>query len=417
MTGNDLRAVEQLRRLATAQEADAGLMERFHADADADAFAELVRRHGPMVLGVCRRVLGNAADADDAFQAAFLVLARKGAAVRNASLASWLFGVARFTAVRARDKAIRRREYEARAVRESPEPPADAELLAHVDEELHRLPDHLRAPLVACVLQGQTQEDAARASGCSLSTLRRRLERGQEVLRKRLTARGLAPALAALGTGSVGLTTTQVQAATALVVAVTTGTAAASPATELAEGAIAMMARTKLKAFAVIAAAAVMIGGIAWGVAAAQPPKPPEMVPPVKDAPKQPPQKVEPPAKPDEPKKDEPTADRIKPGDRVVIRGTNLFDQAPLDPFHEVEPSGKVALGPVYGGRVKIDGLTLEEAEVVVQKHIRQYAIRAQITITRYIPPPPTLDERVQRLEKEVKELRAQVEELRAKRP
>lgn len=419
MPGNDLRAAEQLRRLAAAQDTDAALLARFRADGDADAFAELVRRHGPTVLGVCRRVLGNPADADDAFQAVFLVLARKGAAVRCESLAGWLFGVARFTAARARDKARRRREHEAKAARPQPESPPDDELLAVVDEELHRLPDDLRSPLVACVLQGRTQEDVARASGCSLSTLRRRLERGQETLRKRLTARGLAPALAALGTGSVSLTVSQVQAATALVVAFTAGTAGATPATELAEGAIAMMARTKLKAVAAVALAAVLIGGTAWGIAAAQPP----MVPPAdpKNPAKEPLPKTAdlPPAK-TEPKKTDPDpkADRIKPGDRIVIRGANLFEQAPLEAFYEVEPSGKVALGPAYGGRVKIDGLTLEEAEEAVQKHIRQWAIKAVVSITRYTPPPVlTLDERVQKLEKEVKELRALVEELRNKRP
>src|SRR4051812_31532453 len=104
MTGNEARAVSRLQQLAAPQEEDGLLLARFLADADADAFAVLVRRHGPMVLGVCRRVLGSA-DADDAFQAAFIVLARKGGSLRNErSVGSFLFGVARFAALRARDK-------------------------------------------------------------------------------------------------------------------------------------------------------------------------------------------------------------------------------------------------------------------------------------------------------------------------
>src|SRR3954470_10515150 len=115
MIGDEARTVNQLRRPASAQEDDSLLLSRFLADLDAEAFAELVRRHGPMVLGVCRRVLGNSPDADDALQAAFIVLARKGGSVRNGrSVASFLFGVARFAALRARDKERRRREHEAR---------------------------------------------------------------------------------------------------------------------------------------------------------------------------------------------------------------------------------------------------------------------------------------------------------------
>ncbi len=420
MLGNEARTVSQFRRLATAQEDDALLLNRFLADTDADAFAELVRRHGPMVLGVCRRVLGSGPDADDAFQAAFLVLARKAGSVRNAgSVASWLFGVARFAALRARDKERRRREHEANVVRE-PRPQPDPELLAALDEELQRLPDRYRAPLVACFLQGRTQEDAAKDAGCSVSTLRRRLEQGQELLRRRLTGRGAVPALGALATGVGGasVSATTVEATTALAVAFLNGKAGAIPATALATGVLTMMWRAKLKTLvaAVLVVAALAGGGIAWQLAAAQPPAPVpanDAAQPPKADPNRPPKPAEPTPKAEKP----PAADKIKVGDRLKIHSENTFEEAKLTEVFEVEASGKIALGPRYGGRVKIDGLTLEEAEAVIQKQVRQYAKVATITLVRYVPLPDSHETRIRVLEQEVKELRAVVEELRKKKP
>ena len=422
MSGHEARTVSRLRALAAAQDDDAGLLGRFLERADADAFAELVRRYGPLVLGVCRRVLGNGPDADDAFQAAFLVLARRAGSVRNArSVGSWLFGVARFAALRARDKDRRRREHEAQAARAPRAGTApDADLLAAVDEELLRLPKRYRAPLVACFLQGRTQEDAARQMGCSLSTLRRRLEHGTELLRRRLTGRGAAPALGALGfVGGTNVSAVVVEATTALVVAYINGEAKSVPATVLAEGVIAMMARTKLMAVltAVLVFAGLAGGGVAWQLAAAQPPRPvAPMEPPAgAKAPVKPP---DPPAKDKGAKGDTPAADTIKPGDRLTIRGENLFEVAPLDEVYVVEPSGKIALDPRYGGRVRIDGLTLEEAEVIITAQVRLFAKNGQVTLIRYVAPEAgALEVRVQRLEKEVKELRALVDELRAKKP
>jgi RNA polymerase sigma factor (sigma-70 family) len=416
---NETRVVNALRQFVAEPEDDADLLGRFLATRDAGAFAELVRRHGPMVLGVCRRVLGDGPDADDAFQAAFLVLARRGGSVRNGrSVASFLFGVARFAALRARDKARRRRAHESRAGRDKTdrvEPPADPELLAAVDEELHRLPDRYRAPLLACLLRGRTQEDAAREAGCSLSTLRRRLDRGLVLLRGRLTRRGAVPALGAvaLGAGGAPVSAGAVEATTALVVAVLTGNSRAVPATDLAKGVSAMLGRTKRSAAAVaVLVAGVLGGGLAWQLAAAQPAGGPPDRAKAPAKPAEPPAK-EPPAKAESAKPDE---DRIKPGDRLKIRGQNLFDQVPLDEIFVVEPSGKIPLGPNYGGRVKIGGLPLEEAEAVIQTHIRQYASKAFITLVRHAPPEGELDARVQRLEREVKDLRALVEELRKQR-
>ncbi|HEX4613279.1 MAG TPA: sigma-70 family RNA polymerase sigma factor [Urbifossiella sp.] len=190
-----LQVVQHISGAARA-ETDGQLLGQFVAGTDEAAYAELMRRHGGMVFRVCRRVLHNAHDAEDAFQATFLILARKAASVRaERSLASWLHGVARHTALRARDAATRRAANEARAGgRPAPAPLAEItvrEAQAVFDAELAGLPAPLRAPLVLCYLEGKTQDEAARELGWSPATLRRRVARGREVLGARLTRRGL----------------------------------------------------------------------------------------------------------------------------------------------------------------------------------------------------------------------------------
>jgi RNA polymerase sigma factor (sigma-70 family) len=188
-------------RLAGAQGADAltdrALIQQFAAEGDEAAFAALVRRHGPMVLRVCRHVLGNAHDAEDAFQAAFLVLARKAAALLwRESVAGWLHQVASRVALKARTAAYRRRTHEALA---DPPPPAAApvgeitlrEARALLNEELNRLPEKLRTPLVLCYLEGRTQDQAARQAGWALRTFKRRLRLGLNRLQRRLRGRGV----------------------------------------------------------------------------------------------------------------------------------------------------------------------------------------------------------------------------------
>jgi RNA polymerase sigma factor (sigma-70 family) len=183
---------------------DGELLERFLATRDEAAFTALLRRHGPMVYRVCRRVLPVEQDAEDAFQATFLVLAGKAGTVRKRpSLASWLHGVAYRIALEALDEAVRHRRHEARAGQAArPAPAADdvtwKEVRAVLDEELARLPGRLQGPLVLCLLEGQTQDEAARQLGLSLSTCRRDLERGRALLAAGLSRRGLSLSAALL---------------------------------------------------------------------------------------------------------------------------------------------------------------------------------------------------------------------------
>jgi RNA polymerase sigma factor (sigma-70 family) len=188
--------VEAARRLEF--HSDARLLEIYLGERDAGAFAVLVERHGTRVLRVCRQVLGRTPDAEDAFQATFLLLARKAGAIRKRdSLGPWLHGVAHRLAVRARAQAARRRAAEHRAPLRTAEAPAEAdvdidELRRVLHEEIDRLPEPLRAPILLCYLDGRTNDEAARRLGCPPSTLKERLARGRERLRVRLARRGLA---------------------------------------------------------------------------------------------------------------------------------------------------------------------------------------------------------------------------------
>ena len=189
-----------LERIAGAREAksDAELLALFACQSDEEAFAVLVDRHGPMVLGVCRRALGLSADSEDAFQATFLELARSAKRV-GTCVPGWLYRVA----VRTSRKALRRRSHvEAFVESADPNDPFATvewrEVRRLLDEELDRLPAKWRSPLVLCYLEGLTRDEAASRLGLSLRTLHRRLDEARARLRERLTKRGLAPVLLSL---------------------------------------------------------------------------------------------------------------------------------------------------------------------------------------------------------------------------
>ncbi len=247
---------------------DAELLRRFHAQSDQAAFAELVQRHGPWVLGVCRRVLNNDHDAEEAFQAIFLVLARKGATLRwNERLSNWLHGVALRTSQKLRTTSARRQRHEHAAAEQRHENVPQADTTSDdwqilVDEELQRMPAKLRDPLLMCYLQGLSREETASALGWSVGAVKGSLERGRQWLRSRLVKRGmLCTTLFLAGTLSASASQTvspALVAATVQGVVMGSSTAVAS----LAKSVIAGMAWGKAKAFI---AASLLLVGVAEG--------------------------------------------------------------------------------------------------------------------------------------------------------
>jgi RNA polymerase sigma factor (sigma-70 family) len=207
MSGNAVPLLLQhVRRLAASASSDEQLLADFLARRSEEAFSALIGRHGPMVLGVGRRILHDAHAAEDVFQATFLVLAdRAGAIRRPTSLAGFLHGVAYRLAVRARRRNMRGLPA---AVCDNAAGPAEElawkEMLSIVDHELDRLSDRYRAPLVLCYLQGRTQDEAARQLGWSLNTLRRRLAQGRRLLEVRLRGRGVSLPAALAGVLAAG---------------------------------------------------------------------------------------------------------------------------------------------------------------------------------------------------------------------
>ena len=265
---------------------DVELLDRFlerhdraaHASRAAEAaFEAIVRRHGPMVLGVCRRYLDDPHDVEDAFQATFVVLFRRAGSVRvDVSLGPWLHGVSRRIAARARAAALRRRAREVgHAVEPATDPAADetrADLREELDEELARLPTRYRLPIILCHLEGLTYQEAARRLGCPVGTVGVRLSRGRELLRARLARRrrtspacaggAIAAAPAVLPAGLVDATVRAVSRG-AGGRAMTAGLVSAS-AVSLAEGFMRsmVMARVKSAALVVLAAAVTVVGGL-----------------------------------------------------------------------------------------------------------------------------------------------------------
>jgi RNA polymerase sigma factor (sigma-70 family) len=257
---------------------DGQLLECFVRGRDQAALGALVRRHGPTVWGVCRRLLGNYHDAEDAFQATFLVLARRADSVRpRDGVAGWLYGVARRTALKARAAAARRRTRE-RQVGEVPEPEAPHpgrghDLLPFLDEALSRLPGPYRVTILLCDLEGKTRREAARQLGLPEGTVASRLARARALLAKRLarlgpaasfglTAAFLSPNAAPAGVPAAVVCST-IDATGQVVAGRAAATGVVSPdAAALAKGVLRSMTLTKLKA---VTAAVLVLGLAALG--------------------------------------------------------------------------------------------------------------------------------------------------------
>jgi RNA polymerase sigma factor (sigma-70 family) len=267
-----------LRRVVLARQSaarsDGELVGAFVTVRDADAFAELVRRHGPMVLGVCRRLVGDRTAADDAFQAVFLVLARRASAVRpREQVGNWLYGVAYRTALKARMVLARRRSRE-KQVDVMPEPTAPArtdwtDVLPVIDEELAKLPDKLRVPVVLCDLEGRPQREVAKHLNVPAATLATRLASARRTLAVRLSRRGVTlsgGALASLlGTHAAAsavppaLADGLARAAEVVVAGGALDSLVSANAVQLSEGVMRMMMLAKLKAVAVTAVTALAL--------------------------------------------------------------------------------------------------------------------------------------------------------------
>jgi RNA polymerase sigma factor (sigma-70 family) len=281
------RVMRRVRNLAAVQTyrqlADCELLDRFVEARDEAAFTALIERHGPMVLGVCRRALPSFHDAEDACQATLLVLARKAASVRKkTSLASWLHGVACRVAANLKRDYSRRNDREHRLDAPAPKDPAAEvtwrEVQTILDEEMQRLPECYRAPMILCYLECITRDEAAKQLGVSPTTLHGRLERARHLLRSRLARRGLTLG-AVLSATALNQGVVQAALAPTFVVSSTKAAlllAAGKPLTEsgiatpvlvLTKEALKMMFLTKLKVGAVAVSCAglvlFLVGGFA----------------------------------------------------------------------------------------------------------------------------------------------------------
>jgi RNA polymerase sigma factor (sigma-70 family) len=276
---------------ALADAPDDTLLEQFIAQRDEAAFATLLRRHGPMVWGVCQRLAGGRQDAEDSFQATFLVLTRKAGSIgRRKLLANWLFGVARRAALNARAMRARRARHE-QSYAEPPDtagpPPRlwdDAGVV--LDKELARLPEKYRLPLLLCGLEGMTHDEAGKHLGWPTGTVAGRLSRGRELLRGRLTRCGItapAAALAAFLAPEAApaavppeLATASLRSAVALLVAGRQASALVSSAVAALAGGVLrkMLVSRMLTAAAILGALATTLGGAAaaWQMTHAQEP-------------------------------------------------------------------------------------------------------------------------------------------------
>jgi RNA polymerase sigma factor (sigma-70 family) len=281
---------EAVLRECGAAPSDSELLEKYLCRRDEASFEVLVHRHGPMVLGVCRRVLGNEADSEDAFQATFLVFVRKAASIRSRNtLGNWLYGVAHNTALKAKAMNRKRRAKEQEAG-QMPRPQGpdngQGELEALLDAELSRVPDKYRVPIVLCELEGMTVKDAALRLGLPQGTVASRLARGRDLLAKRLRKQGLTLPAGVLtlalshGAATAGvppslLLTTANAAREFAVGAVTTTGAVSASVAALTEGVLRAMLMKKLMAIVFLVAALVLIGagGTAYHIFAAKPPE------------------------------------------------------------------------------------------------------------------------------------------------
>jgi RNA polymerase sigma factor (sigma-70 family) len=367
---------------------DRDLVERVSGPPDAKAeaaFEALVTRHGPMVLRVCRNVLGHLEDAEDAFQATFLVLVKQRGSIRKLdSVASWLYGVAARVAARARVDAARRRKSEQGGIRlvavsattTDTDDDDDLDQAVHgpiVQEEVRRLPQKYRSVVLLCYWEGLTQEQAAHQLGCPIGTIHSRIARARDLLRRRLVRRGLsatsgavavfstssAPAALPLASLPLNLVRSSVQAA--MCVAAGQTTAGVVPASVLllvrrALWSLAMIKMTKLGAISMVTIL-LAFGARSW----AQRPHRED---------RQPVRTVTEKSKASATPRDQ-FVDVIEPPDLVLVEVLEGLPGRPISGERLVRPDGKISLG--FYGDVYVAGLTPLEVKEKVILHLRKY--------------------------------------------
>jgi RNA polymerase sigma factor (sigma-70 family) len=274
-----IRRVRQQLSAPPEPEPDADLLARFAGQHDEVAFAALVARHGAMVLNLCRRVLGDAHAAEDAFQATFLVLARKaGSLTRPEALAGWLHGVACRVALKARRRTASRTPQPLSEAHEPADPRPDPlaelsarELLGVLEEEVRQLPQAYRLAVVLCCLEGLSQEEAAQRLSCTPGSIKARLERGRRRLHQRLQRRGLTLAAAlgcvevSRGMASAALLGTTVAAAVPFAAGALGEARVSETVIALAQEGLQAMSVSKVKmALVVLVSVGVLGAGMGW---------------------------------------------------------------------------------------------------------------------------------------------------------
>jgi polysaccharide export outer membrane protein len=392
-----LRDIEALYETGTAGGlTDRQLLERFMFERDRSAeaaFEMLVCRHGPMVLRVCHNVLGDATDAQDAFQATFLVLVRRCRTIRQLeSIGGWLYGVACRVAARARVEAARRRAAERRGGLRIVEAVENGQVVDHgdgefglvVQEEVRRLPENYRAVVALCYWEGLTQEQAAAQLGCPLGTVRSRMARARKILHRRLTRRGAAPlagiVAAALG-GSSGqaaaIATARLRTAipaqfvhstVKAAVQVAGGRALAEPAAALVSTLTQHVLRSmKMIKICKLIGACCVVSLVVIGVSLwAQQPRDQRPRPRIgarpetsdRELPKSAQQRIGP-------------ALVVEPPDLLLVEVLEATPGRPISGERLVRPDGSISLG--FYGDIHVAGLTLPEVKEKIVLHLRKY--------------------------------------------
>ncbi len=396
---------------------DRDLVERVSGppDAAAAAFEALVTRHGPMVLRVCRNVLGCRDDAEDAFQATFLVLVKQRGSIRKLdSVASWLYGVAVRVAARARVDAARRRKSEQGGIRlvtdsvVTADADDDLDQAVHgpiVQEEVRRLPEKYRSVVLLCYWEGLTQEQAAHQLGCPIGTVRSRIARARDLLRRRLVRRGLsatagavaifstASAPAALPIAPVPLNLIRSSVQAAMCVAAGQSTAGVVPASVLflVRRVLWSLAMMKLKnvVLMMIVASLLVLGAELWAQQKPVKPRFPEPRQQVSEGPK----------KPIGPIPRSQLAHLIDPPDLVLVEVLEALPGRPISGERLVRPDGTISLG--FYGDVDVAGLTVKQVKEKIVLHLTKFLTEESLGLVEL--DPETGEPKIDRNGKEVR--------------